>query len=312
MKSPGILFCGKPIFCLLVSIVMISLCGYQAALAQNKYAVVIGIGDYPEQSGWKEISGDKDVDMIVPMLLQNGFARENITVLVNSEATKSAIRNAISDLAGVSGKGDIVYIHFSGHGQQVTDLDGDETDGYDEAIIPYDAASRYGLGGYKGENHILDDEFGLWLEGLRMSVGRKGLILVALDACHSGDATRGNNNNEGKHVRGTSEIFMIPDSSGQDDACMAHACDTEQNVRRNVEWICISACKSYQNNYEYKSETGYCGRLSWAISRVMRPGIRFSEFVNALKDMYGSMPMPSGLPQDLDVDAPEQYDVLLF
>ena len=116
--------------------------GAADAGAQQKRALVIGIGDYPAGSGWREINGDRDE----------------------------------------------LYIHFSGHGQQVTDVSGDEPDGLDEALIPYDAAIEYGRNGYKGQNHILDDELGVWLEALRESVGPKGVIVVALDACHSGDA----------------------------------------------------------------------------------------------------------------------------
>ena len=165
--------------------------GVVDAGAQQKRALVIGIGDYPAESGWRKISGDRDVELIVPMLRNNGFGQENIVTLVNEEATKSAIEAAFRDLAGVAEDRDELYIHFSGHGQQVTDISGDEPDGLDEALIPYDAAIEYGRNGYRGQNHILDDELGVWLEALRESVGPKGVIVVALDACHSGDATRG-------------------------------------------------------------------------------------------------------------------------
>jgi hypothetical protein len=37
---------------------------------------------------------------------------------------------------------EILYIfNSSGHGQQIQDDNGDELDGYDEALIPYDAAA---------------------------------------------------------------------------------------------------------------------------------------------------------------------------
>lgn len=280
------------------------------AAAQQRRAVVIGIGDYPEESGWRKINGDKDIDVVVPMLLDNGFEKENITVLSNAEATKSSIKSVFESLAGIAGPGDALYIHFSGHGQQVIDISGDEPDGYDEALIPYDAVIKYGQNGYKGENHILDDELGVWLEALRKSVGHKGVILVALDACHSGDATRGESD-EPDHVRGTSDIFEM---SGAQRSGMGSSLTDNGQAERNqeIEWICLSACKSYQNNYEYKSESGYCGRLSWAVSKVLRPGMKFKDFIEKLEDLYESMPLPPGPPQNLDVEVPAMYNLRLF
>lgn len=284
--------------------------GAADAGAQQKRALVIGIGDYPAGSGWREINGDRDVELIVPMLRSNGFAQENIFTLVNEEATKSAIEAAFRDLTSATEDRDELYIHFSGHGQQVTDISGDEPDGLDEALIPYDAAIEYGRNGYKGQNHILDDELGMWLEALRESVGPKGVIVVALDACHSGDATRGEED-EQEHVRGTSEIFGMPGAARFDGGHIAAPADGRKARKADVDWVCLSACKSYQSNYEYKSESGYYGRLSWAVSKVLKPGVEFEAFIGGVEELYDLMPLP-GPPQDLDVDAPANYNGMLF
>lgn len=239
---------------------------------------MIGIGDYPAGSGWREINGDRDVELIVPMLRSNGFAQENIFTLVNEEATKSAIEAAFRDLASAAEDRDELYIHFSGHGQQVTDISGDEPDGLDEA--------------------------------LRESVGPKGVIVVALDACHSGDATRGEEDQQ-EHVRGTSEIFGMPGAARSDGGHIAAPADGRKARKADVDWICLSACKSYQSNYEYESGSGYYGRLSWAVSKVLKPGVEFEAFIDGLERLYKSMPLP-GPPQDLDVDAPANYNGMLF
>jgi microcompartment protein CcmK/EutM len=85
------------------------------------------------------------------------------------------MRQIVSD----SGPDDILYIHFSGHGSQAPDADGDETDDdFDETILSYDARV--------GEvTDITDDEIGDILSGLKT---RNALIV--LDSCHSGTATR--------------------------------------------------------------------------------------------------------------------------
>ena len=100
-----------------------------AMTADDRYAIVAGIGNYPPESGWSRIHGDRDVKIVTEMLLKNGFPEDNIFVLADSAATKSAIEAAFRELAGTLSEGDIVYVHFSAHGQQVTDIDGDEPDG---------------------------------------------------------------------------------------------------------------------------------------------------------------------------------------
>ncbi|XP_057804002.1 metacaspase-3-like isoform X2 [Salvia miltiorrhiza] len=63
--------------------------------------------------------------------------------------TKRNIRNALRWLVEGSQAGDSLVFHYSGHGSQVRDRDGDEVDGYDEALLPVD---------YETEGRILDDE----------------------------------------------------------------------------------------------------------------------------------------------------------
>lgn len=69
---------------------------------------------------------------------------------------------------------DSLFFHYSGHGGQTKDLDGDEADGYDEVIYPVD---------YESAGHITDDELHDFLikplpPGCRLT--------VIMDCCHSG------------------------------------------------------------------------------------------------------------------------------
>ena len=223
------------------------------AQAQNKLALVIGIGEYPKESGWCTIHGDNDIPIVEEMLDYNGFGKDNIQILKNEKAIKQAIMQALGDLIQKANEGDVVYIHFSGHGQQITDLDGDEPDGYDEAWIPYDACQKYNPNGYVGQNHIIDDELFDILTTIRTKVGDSGKIIVVSDACHSGSGSRGDEDDD--VVRGTSDKFEIP-----------HA-GTNRNAKREIaDWLFVSACKSYQNNFEYRDAQGnYYGILSYQL-----------------------------------------------
>ena len=218
----------------------------------TKYALVVGIGEYPIENGWTSINGDNDIVLVRDILFANGFSDNNIYELRNAEATASAIRQGFDNLITLVQKGDIIYIHFSGHGQQVTDLNGDEEDGFDEAWIPIDAQFSYATGKYEGENHIVDDQLNQWLSQLRSKVGATGKITVVADACHSGGGSRGDEDETEYVVRGTSDAFVIPGSTKPFSGEVG-----------TIDWIFISACKSYQCNYEYKGT----GSLTYALGQ---------------------------------------------
>ena len=96
------------------------------------------------------------------MLAIAGF--KDVQCLKNEKATKSNIMTAFKLLTTRCQKGDIVYIHFSGHGQQVKDVNGDETkDALDESWIPYDACVSL-CAKDRGEKHLVDDEIGILLD----------------------------------------------------------------------------------------------------------------------------------------------------
>lgn len=263
------------------------------ANAQNKLALVIGIGDYPEESGWCKIHGDNDISIVTEMLEENGF--EQVQILSNKAATKQGIMDALDNLAKKAARGDVIYVHFSGHGQQITDLDGDEPDGYDEAWIPYDACKDYSAK-YKGQNHIVDDELFDFLNQLRAKVGNKGKIIVVSDACHSGSGSRGDEDED--VVRGVQEKFEMP---------------AERNIvnvkRESTAWLFVSACKAYQNNFEYRDAQGnYHGMLSYLLweNRVTMSNATWQEVMAAIDNRmlyvakYPQQSQREGAPNSID------------
>lgn len=203
--------------------------------AKTRRAVVIGLGEQLDKS-WGKINGDKDVPLVVSMLNANGF--NDIATLTNKKATKAGIINAFNSLINRSQKGDIIYIQFSGHGQMMTDMNGDEKDGFDEAWIPYDAYLKY-CSKDKGEKHLSDDEIAQYLSKLRSKIGSEGAIAVVVDACHSGDSTRDLCENDSVVVRGVDIDFVIPGKS------------TRSSVHTSESWLTLSACQDFQLNQEY-------------------------------------------------------------
>ena len=113
-----------------ITIVYIMLTVSVEVSAQTRRAIVIGIGQQ-EDKAWGKINGDRDVPYVMEMLKNAKFKMGNVKKLVNQQATKSAIVNAFKTLASQSKRGDVVYVHFSGHGQQMKDMHNDEKDGLD-------------------------------------------------------------------------------------------------------------------------------------------------------------------------------------
>ena len=220
--------------------------------AQTKRALVIGLGEQQDKS-WAKINGDKDVPYVHAMLERAGY--DEIVTLVNKQATKKGIVTAFQNLAEKCGVGNVVYIHFSGHGQQVTDLNGDEEDGWDESWIPYDAYLKYGESD-KGEKHLIDDELNVLLTSIRKSIGENGKMLVAVDACHSGDSSRGKD--IGETVRGVFDQFVIPVRN------RGHA------EKEPESWLTLSACEDYQMNQELT--TPRAGKLTYALYSISEKG----------------------------------------
>ena len=252
------------------------ICGFHyktfAGSESTKHALIIAVGDYPVSSGWDVISSTNDVDIMKSALIKQGFIEEDIVILKDSFATKEGICQELENLAQNTNSGDVVVIHFSGHGQQIMDNNGnnDEIDNYDESIIPYDAKSRFNTD-YKGENHLRDDELMILIDNIRKKLGDKGDLLVILDSCHSGTATRGLSKSRGTYVR-----FEDPEFKNRQSADEVHnefdLVANEISTGINLSpLVVISGAKQEELNYEYHDSelNRYFGSLSYSLSKVL-------------------------------------------
>ena len=242
--------------------------------AQTKRALVIGLGEQQDKA-WNKINGDKDVPFVQVMLKNAGF--KSVTTLLNRQATKTGIVVAFKRMTASCKHGDVVYIHYSGHGQQMTDVHNDERDGLDECWIPYDAC-RKASATYHGERHLTDDELNVYLNAIRNKIGAKGKLLVVIDACHSGDGTRGEDDEivrgvedtlkvDSLNARGLYETFEAIKSffmgdNGKEKIINAKAKPLAER------WITISACRSDQVNVEMKSPA--VGKLTYALWKELK------------------------------------------
>src|ERR1700733_6894245 len=142
-----------------------------------KRALLIGINKYRAVTGLQ--GAVNDVETMREILIKRwGFPPGNITMLTDEGATRENMLAAVRSIVAISEPQDTIYIHYSGHGSQVEDLNGDEEDGLDETLVPQDGRTN-------GIRDIVDDELDDIFSGLRTHN-----VVVVLDSCHSGTATR--------------------------------------------------------------------------------------------------------------------------
>ena len=234
-------------------------------MTAEKHALIIAIGDYPEEGKWPDISSTNDVIHIEATLAKLGFPEANIIKILDAQATRQGILTAFSLIQNKLKSGDIVYIHFSGHGQQVVDQNGDEIDLLDEAIVPYDSPLLFEAGVYEGAQLIRDDELGSMTTKMREKCGSNGQLILILDSCHSGTGVRG----MGK-VRGTDKI-MGPDNFRLNTA----QAELKQNMEGTQNNSLAPIASFYgasprELNYETRDDQMRpVGSLSYAITSVL-------------------------------------------
>ena len=273
--------------------------------AQTKRALVIGLGEQQDKA-WNKINGDKDVPFVQAMLKNAGF--KSVTTLVNRQATKVGIVGAFKRMVASCKQGDVVYVHYSGHGQQMTDVHNDEKDGLDECWIPYDAC-RKASANYHGEKHLTDDELNVYLNAIRNKIGAKGKLLVVIDACHSGDGTRGDDDEivrgveetlavDSLNTRGLYETFEAIKSFFMGDNSKENVINTKAKPLAE-RWITISACRSDQVNVEMKSPA--VGKLTYALWKELKNSdkVNNDEFIRRIRKFVNRN--TSSRPQQLEM-----------
>ena len=243
---------------------------YSSAQAITKRALLVGISNYSTNSAtqWTDIHGTNDVELLATTLKSQKYIISKVT---NQQATAKRIRKELKSLVNSCKPGDMVYIHFSGHGQPFEDKSGDEEDGWDEAIVPYDAQKVYIKGKYEGANHIIDDELSKYFDQIRTKIGTKGFLCVVIDACHSGGSSRGDELEEDEElfIRGTRDGFS-PNGKDYRPRVNTNGHFVINSNRSQGEILILEACRSYQSNCEIKQDGQYYGPLSYYVNTVLR------------------------------------------
>jgi hypothetical protein len=180
-----------------------------------------------------------------------------IHALQNSQVTRGNVVRYLSEAVNISQPGDMIVIHYSGHGTQIIDDSKDELDGIDEALYLYDGP--------------LSDDI---LSGI-LSQLRDGVIcVVLLDSCFSGTATR----KIGQKKR-FKPFYSQVDAEGNLVNLRAN-----RSLLRSVEmkWILMSGCSESETSCDaffLKPE----GAFTHFAMKILEGGITYKQWYSRLR-----------------------------
>ena len=223
----------------------------------TKWALVVGINAYPTPK-LSDLAGCvNDAERMRALLVGKfGFPAQNVLVLTNERATREGILAALQNhLIANAERDDIVVFHYSGHGSQMKDVSGDETDGLDETIVPHDSRQE-------GVFDINDDELNDVLEQL---LGKTRNVTLILDSCHSGTGVRA-----AGRVRAAPADDRMPPDVPTVMAAGGTRGDAESTLRRaSLDYVLLSAARSDQLAYETEVDGAEHGTFTYYLTQEL-------------------------------------------
>jgi hypothetical protein len=100
-----------------------------------------------------------------------------VTTILDTDATRQRVLDALGSLVRSAAPGELIVFQYSGHGTQAEDLNVDESDRYDEALVPVD---------YQSGALLLDDD----LAEIYRQLPAGAVLTLFMDCCHSGTNSR--------------------------------------------------------------------------------------------------------------------------
>jgi hypothetical protein len=216
-----------------------------------KKALLVGINyigmDCPLNGCINDIENMRDI-------LKNEFGYNDITMMSDNTIMKPTRSNIMKELLNlILSDATDLYFHYSGHGSQVRDVNGDEADKMDECLVPID---------YEINGMILDDE----LKGILQCLNSNKKLTMVLDCCHSGS--------------GVDLAYNVYERAGK----LALLCDPKMkinNTRGKV--LCISGCKDIQTSADSFEMGQYQGALTYSLIQAIK---KIKKPVRTLENIY--------------------------
>ncbi|MDR1040095.1 MAG: caspase family protein [Deltaproteobacteria bacterium] len=261
----------------------------------DRHALLIGINDYSGEQ-FPPLAGSlNDVELMAGVLTGSlGFPDGNVTKLLDSQATRSAVIAALDALAGRIAPGDQVYVHYSGHGSRTCDLNLDDGPrGFDSTLVTFGARSTSGrtrpgncavpasesearraaeaARDSPDDYDLLDDRVNGLVAVLR---AKADLVVFVSDSCHSATITRSADSLASRGVPADGRVN--PDAFLESQA--------ESGLG---DYVSIGSADLDQRATEYSAPDGRTyGVFTWSWARALaaaRPGESWRHAANRAK-----------------------------
>ena len=234
----------------------------------SKRALLIGINKYlvPGADLRGCVNDVKNLAGVLTSLY--GFRKGDVRLMTDADATKRSMQAGIRELIRSGRKGDVLVLHYSGHGSNVPDKSGDEADERDEILCPHDLDWK---------DPLTDD----WLRSTFDSLKSGVNLTVIMDCCHSGTNTRAIQPPDapikqrflpnpldllaaesGRRLRGrvTGELRRSPRAArGRGDI-----------VSADIPELLVTGCRDTQTSADAFIDGSYTGALTYALVDAMR------------------------------------------
>ena len=236
----------------------------------------VNLVDTDHYGGWDGplSSCENDADTMQEIARGQGFETRQ---LKTAQATREAVSQAIRDAAKELVDGDFFLLSYSGHGNRIPDIDGDEADGKDDTWCLYDG-------------QLLDDEIRVLFAGFQKGVR----VLLLSDSCHSGTMLRAVLQAPGPKKPVVKDDFiysrLMPRKASVDVSRKNRSFYTDiqrrlpsPKPRLNAVARLLSGCQEHQQSFGNK-ETG---RFTAAVKKVFAEGAfkgDYRQFHQALVD----------------------------
>lgn len=236
-----------------------------------KRALCIGINDY--KGTGNDLNGCVNDARNWAKLFKNRYHFDEVTIILDEEATIDRVVSEMRKLAAISTDGDIVVNTYSGHGSNVPDqMPFDEADGRDETLYLYDGHLT---------DDVLRDIFNSYREDVR--------VTFISDSCHSGTNTRAFYAEiEGdKNAKQPVPRYMPP----KDDDLATRINELPLGVRiampeEDMNEILIAGCLPEEYSYDAYIDGKPTGAFSYYAIRVLKenPTITYKDFYSKLRE----------------------------
>lgn len=232
-----------------------------------KKAVLVGINRYRVPGA--DLRGCVPDVKNMSRLIQDhyGFESGDITMITDYDATKKAMEKAITGLISGAKKGDVLLLHYSGHGSNVPDDNGDEPDHRDEILCPTD------LDWY---DPFRDDWLRKVFDGLKSGVS----LTFVSDSCHSGTVTRAIEPPDAEVIErylpspwDIANVESGRDLTGTTRGTVHKAPAAKRKARDivpvDIPEVLIAGCRDDQTSADAHIDGGYAGALTYNLVEAL-------------------------------------------